>query len=173
MLDFLDELGIADNTFVQYSTDNGPHMNTWPDAGNTPFRNEKNSSWEGAYRVPCMVRFPGKIKAGSVSNDIISHQDWFPTILAIAGEPDIAEKLKKGHKIGKKTFKVHLDGYNLLSHLTGKEAESPRKLFVYFTDDGDVSALRYDNWKLLFMEQRTPGTLKIWQEPFVTLAPAA
>ena len=141
MLDFLDELGIADNTFVQYSTDNGPHMNTWPDAGNTPFRNEKNSSWEGAYRVPCMVRFPGKIAAGSVSNEIISHQDWFPTILAVAGEPDIAAKLKKGHKIGDKTFKVHLDGYNLLPHLTGKEAESPRKGFVYFTDDGDVAAL--------------------------------
>ena len=101
MLDFLDKLGIADNTFVQYSTDNGPHMNTWPDAGMTPFRNEKNSSWEGAYRVPCMVRFPGKIPAGSVSNEIVSHLDWFPTILAVAGEPDIAEKLKKGHKIGK------------------------------------------------------------------------
>ncbi len=128
MLDFLDKLGIADNTFVQYSTDNGPHMNTWPDAGNTPFRNEKNSSWEGAYRVPCMVRFPGKIKAGSVSNEIVSHLDWFPTILAVAGEPDIAEKLKKGHKVGSKTFKVHLDGYNLLPHLTGKEAKSPREM---------------------------------------------
>ena len=143
MLDFLDKLGIADNTFVQYSTDNGPHMNTWPDAGTTPFRNEKNSSWEGAYRVPCMVRYPGKIAAGSVSNEIVSHLDWFPTILAVAGEPDITEKLKKGHKIGKKTFKVHLDGYNLLPHLTGKE-KSPRKGFIYFTDDGDVcrAALR-------------------------------
>ncbi len=169
MLDFLDELGIADNTFVQYSTDNGPHMNTWPDAGTTPFRNEKNSSWEGAYRVPCMVRFPGRIAAGSVSNEIISHQDWFPTILAVAGEPDIAAKLKKGHKIGKKTYKVHLDGYNLLPHLTGKEAKSPRQAFLYFTDDGDVAALRYDNWKMMFMEQRVPGTFQIWQEPFVTL----
>jgi arylsulfatase A-like enzyme len=169
MLDFIDKLGIADDTFVQYSTDNGPHMNTWPDAGNTPFRNEKNSSWEGAYRVPCMVRFPGKIKAGSVSNGIVSHQDWFPTILAVAGDPDIAAKLKRGHTIGNKTFKVHLDGFNLLPHLTGKEAESPRKLFIYFTDDGDVAALRYDNWKMLFMEQRVQGTLKIWQEPFVTL----
>ncbi len=120
MLDFLDELGIADNTFVQYSTDNGPHMNTWPDAGTTPFRNEKNSSWEGAYRVPCMVRFPGRIAAGEESNAIISHQDWFPTILAIAGEPQIAEKLKKGYKIGKTTYKVHLDGYNLLPHLTAR-----------------------------------------------------
>jgi len=169
MLDFLDKLGIADDTFVQYSTDNGPHMNTWPDAGTTPFRCEKNTSWEGAYRVPCMVRFPGRIPAGSVSNEIISHQDWFPTILAAAGEPDIAEKLKKGHKIGKRTFKVHLDGYNLVPHLTGKDAKSPRKGFIYFTDDGDVAALRYDNWKMLFMEQRVEGTLKIWQEPFVKL----
>ena len=148
MLDFLDKLGIADNTFVQHSTDNGPHMNTWPDAGTTPFRCEKNTSWEGAYRVPCMVRFPGKIAAGSISNEIISHQDWFPTIQAIAGETDIAAKLKKGHKIGKKTFKVHLDGYNLVPHLTGKDAKSPRKGFIYFTDE---------------------GTLKIWQEPFVRL----
>ena len=169
MLDFLDKLGIADNTFVQYSTDNGPHMNTWPDAGMTPFRSEKNTSWEGAYRVPCIVRFPGRIKAGSVSNGIIAHLDWFPTILAIAGEPDIKEKLKKGHKAGKKTFKLHLDGHNLLPYLTGKEAESPRKGFIYFTDDGDVAALRYDNWKMLFMEQRVEKTLQIWFEPFVVL----
>ncbi len=169
LLDLLDELGIANNTFVQYSTDNGPHMNTWPDAGNTPFRNEKNSSWEGVYRVPCMVRFPGRIKAGSVSNGIVSHQDWFPTILAVAGEPEIAAKLKKGHTVGNRTFKVHLDGYNLLPHLTGKERDSPRQAFIYFTDDGDVAALRYDNWKMLFLEQRVQGTLKIWQEPFVAL----
>ena len=169
MLAFLDELKIADDTFVMYSTDNGPHMNTWPDAGTTPFRNEKNSSWEGAYRVPCVIRYPGKIRAGSVSNSIISHQDWFPTILAVAGEPDIADKLKKGHKVGKTTYKVHLDGYNLLPHFTGAEKECPRKGFIYFTDEGDVAALRYDNWKMLFMEQRVPGTLKIWQEPFVTL----
>lgn len=169
MLDFIDKLGIADDTFVQYSTDNGPHMNTWPDAGTTSFRNEKNSSWEGAYRIPLMVRFPGKIEAGSESNEIVSHLDWFPTILAIAGEPDIAEKLKKGHKAAGKTFKVHLDGYNLLPYLTGKEKESPRKGFLYFTDDGDVAALRYGNWKMLFLEQRVPGTLKIWQEPFVNL----
>jgi arylsulfatase len=170
MLDLLDELGIADDTFVQYSTDNGPHMNTWPDAGTTPFRNEKNSSWEGAYRVPLMVRFPGQIEAGSESNEIISHLDWFPTILAIAGEPDIKDKLKRGgHKAAGKSFKVHLDGYNLLPYLTGQEAKSPRKGFLYFTDDGDVAALRYDNWKMLFMEQRVRGTLQIWQEPFVTL----
>jgi arylsulfatase A-like enzyme len=169
LLDLLDDLKIADDTFVLYSTDNGPHMNTWPDGGMTPFRNEKNSSWEGAYRVPCLVRFPGKIPAGSVSNEIISHLDWFPTILAAAGEPEIAEKLKKGHKAGNRTYKVHLDGYNLIPHLTGKEPKSPRQMFVYFTDDGDVAALRYDNWKLLFMEQRMPGTLKIWAEPFVVL----
>ena len=154
---------------MQYTTDNGPHMNTWPDAGTTPFRNEKNSSWEGAYRVPLLVRFPGHIAAGSVSNEIVSLQDWFPTILAAAGEPDIAEKLKKGHKVGNTTYKVHLDGYNLVPHLTGKDPKSPRKGFIYFTDDGDVAAMRYDNWKMLFLEQRVEGTLKIWQEPFVQL----
>ena len=126
MLDFLDTLGIADDTFVQYSTDNGPHMNTWPDAGTTPFRNEKNSSWEGAYRVPLLMRFPGRIKAGSESNEIVSHQDWFPTILAVAGDPDIGEKLKKGLTIGKMTYKVHLDGYNMLPYLTGQVDKSPR-----------------------------------------------
>jgi arylsulfatase len=169
LLDLLDELKIADDTFVLYSTDNGPHMNTWPDGGTTPFRNEKNSSWEGAYRVPCLVRFPGKIPAGSVSNEIISHQDWFPTFLAAAGEPDIAEKLKQGHKVGNRTYKVHLDGFNLIPHLTGKDPKSPRKMFIYFTDEGDVAALRYDNWKLLFMEQKTEGTLRIWLEPFTAL----
>jgi arylsulfatase len=116
-----------------------------------------------------MVRFPGQIPAGSVSNEIVSHQDWFPTILAAAGEPDIAEKLKKGHKIGSKTYKVHLDGYNLIPHLTGKDPKSPRTSFIYFTDDGDVAALRYDNWKLIFMEQRAPGTLNVWAEPFTVL----
>ncbi len=169
MLDFIDELGIADETFVQYSTDNGPHMNTWPDGGMTPFRNEKNSSWEGAYRVPCMVRYPGKIEAGSESNAIVSHLDWFPTILAVAGEPDIKEKLVKGHKVGDTTFKVHLDGFNLLPYLTGEVDESPRKGFIYFTDEGDVAALRYDNWKMMFLEQRVKGTLKVWQDPFVEL----
>jgi arylsulfatase len=169
MLDFIDELGIADETFVQYSTDNGPHMNTWPDAGTTSFRNEKNSSWEGAYRVPLVVRFPGQIAPGTESNEIISHQDWFPTILAIAGEPDIAEKLKKGHKIGDKTFKVHLDGFNFVPYLTGKEEKGPRQLFIYFTDEGDVAALRYDHWKLMFLEQKVAGTLRIWQEPFTEL----
>jgi arylsulfatase len=169
LLDLLDELNIADNTMVFYSTDNGPHCNSWPDAGTTPFRSEKNSMWEGAYRVPAMVRFPGKIAAGSVSNEIVSHLDWAPTILAAAGEPDIVEKLKQGHKAGNKTFKVHLDGFNLVPHLTGQDAKSPRKGFIYFTDDGDVAALRYDNFKVAFLEQRAQGTMQIWAEPMVPL----
>jgi arylsulfatase len=169
LLNLLDELKIADNTMVFYSTDNGPHCNSWPDAGTTPFRSEKNSMWEGAYRVPAMVRFPGKIPAGVVSNEIVSHLDWLPTILAAAGEPDIAEKCKKGHKVGNKTFKVHLDGHNLIPHLTGKDPKSPRKGFLYFTDDGDVAALRYDNFKVVFLEQRAQGTMQIWSEPMVPL----
>ena len=169
LLDLLDELKIADNTMVFYSTDNGPHCNSWPDAGTTPFRSEKNSMWEGAYRVPAFVRFPGKIPAGSVSNEIVSHLDWAPTILAAAGEPDIVEKLKKGHQAGSKTFKVHLDGYNLIPHLTGKDAKCPRKGFIYFTDEGDVAALRYDNFKIAFLEQRCSGTMQIWAEPMVQL----
>jgi len=169
LLDLLDELKIADNTLVLYSTDNGPHMNSWPDAGMTPFRNEKNSNWEGAYRVPAMVRWPGRIKPGSVSNEIVSHMDWLPTFLAAAGDADIKEKLKKGHAAVGKTFKVHLDGYNLLPYLTGQEKTSSRPGFFYFSDDGDLTAVRYDNWKLVFMEQRVPGTLQIWAEPFVRL----
>jgi arylsulfatase A-like enzyme len=167
LLDLLDELGIADDTFVMYSTDNGPHMNSWPDAGMTPFRNEKNSNWEGAYRVPCMVRWPGKIEAGTVSNEIVSHLDWLPTLLAIAGDDDIKGKLLKGAKVGGKKFKVHLDGYNLLPYLTGEEKESPRKEFFYFSDDGDLVAVRYDNWKAVFAQQRAQGTLDVWSEPFV------
>jgi arylsulfatase A-like enzyme len=169
LLDLLDELGIADNTIVQYSTDNGPHMNTWPDGAMTPFRNEKNSNWEGAFRVPLLMRWPGKIKAGVVSNEIVQHHDWLPTFLAAAGDADIVEKLKKGHKAGDKTFKVHIDGYNLLAYLTGKQPKSPRPGFIYFSDDGDLVAARYDNWKVVFMEQRAPGTLRVWAEPFVAL----
>jgi arylsulfatase A-like enzyme len=169
MLDKLDALGIADDTIVLYSTDNGPHMNTWPDAGMTPFRSEKNTNWEGAFRVPEMIRWPGKIKAGSISNGIIGHHDWLPTFLAAAGDPDIVEKLKAGHQAGDKNFKVHIDGYNVLPHLTGETDQSPRPGFVYFSDDGDLLALRYDNWKIVFMEQRAQGTLQIWAEPFVTL----
>jgi arylsulfatase len=169
LLNLLDELGIAEDTIVMYSTDNGPHMNTWPDAAMTPFRNEKNSCWEGAFRVPELMCWPAKIKAGTVSNEIVSHLDWLPTLLAAAGEPDIKEKLKQGHKAGDKTFRVHLDGYNLLPNLTGQEQKSPRIGFFYFSDDGDLVAVRYDNWKLVFMEQRVIGTLRIWAEPFIPL----
>ena len=163
----IDELGIADNTIVMYSTDNGPHMNSWPDGGMTPFRSEKNSNWEGAYRVPAMVRWPGHIKPGTVSNDIISHLDWAPTLLAAAGVPDVKDKLLKGYKAGNKSFKVHLDGYNVLPYLTGQEPKSPREEFFYFSDDGDLTGLRYDNWKVVFAQQRSPGTLALWGEPFV------
>ena len=166
MLDYLDELGIADNTFVMYSTDNGPHMNTWPDGAMTPFRSEKNTNWEGAFRVPMLVRWPGKIKPGTVSNEIVQHHDWFPTFLSMAGEPDIMEKLKKGYKAIGRTYKNHLDAYDLLPYLTGQGKESPRKFFMYLSDDGDVLALRYDNWKVVFMEQRCQGTLQVWAEPF-------
>jgi arylsulfatase len=169
MLDLLDELGIADDTMVMYSTDNGPHMNTWPDAGMTPFRNEKNSMWEGAFRVPAMVRWPGVIKPGTVCNEIVSHLDWLPTILEGAGDPDIKQKLMKGLKVGAKTFKVHLDGHSLVPYFTGKSKKHARKGFLYFTDDGDLACLRYDNWKFVFMEQRCRGTLQVWAEPMVTL----
>ncbi|WP_201750066.1 arylsulfatase [Tautonia marina] len=169
VLDALDRLGLADDTFVMYSTDNGPHMNTWPDAAMTPFRNEKNSNWEGAYRVPAMVRWPGKIEAGSVSNEIVSHLDWLPTFLAMAGDPDIKEKLLEGYAVGDMTYKVHLDGYNLVPYLTGAEEEGPRESFIYCNDDQQVTALRFDNWKMVFLEQRAPGTLQIWAEPFVSL----
>ena len=144
-------------------------MNTWPDAAMTPFRNEKNSNWEGAYRVPAIVRWPGKITAGSVSNDIISHLDWLPTLLAAAGEPNIKDKLLRGHQAGDKTFKVHLDGYSFLPYLTGQEQKGPREEYFYFSDDGDLTAFRYDNWKIVFMEQRQTGTLQIWQDPYVVL----
>ena len=169
LLDLVDELGIADDTIVMYSTDNGPHMNTWPDGAMTPFRNEKNSNWEGAFRVPLLLRWPGKVEAGVVSNEIVQHHDWLPTFLAAAGDPDVVEKLKKGYAAGEKTFKVHIDGYNLLPYLTGKDEKSPRPGFIYFSDDGDLVALRYDNWKVVFMEQRAPGTLRVWAEPFVAL----
>jgi arylsulfatase A-like enzyme len=169
VLKVIDDLGIADNTFVMYSTDNGPHMNSWPDAAMTPFRNEKNSNWEGAYRVPAMVRWPGHIKPGSVSNEIIAHLDWLPTFLAIAGDTQIKEELLKGYKVGDMTYKVHLDGDNLVPYLTGQVDKSPRESFLYINDDQQLVALRYDNWKLVFMEQRAPGTLLIWANPFTSL----
>lgn len=169
MLNLLDELNIAKDTIVVYSTDNGPHMNTWPDGAMTPFRSEKDTNWEGAFRVPLVMRWPGKIPAGSISNEIVSHHDWMPTFLAAAGAPDIKEKLLQGYQAGDKHFKVHLDGFNLLPHLTGKEEKNPRKGFIYFNDDGDLVAIRFDNWKMTFMEQRCRGTMQIWAEPFVTL----
>ena len=169
-LDLLDELGIADDTMVFYSTDNGPHYNTWPDAASTPFRGEKNTNWEGGWRVPAMVRWPGKIAADSVTNAIVHHMDWLPTFLAAAGKTDVKDKLKSGgyQAIGR-TYKNHLDGYNILPLLTGQTDESPRKEIFYFSDDGDLTALRYEDWKLIFMEQKSEGTLRVWMEPFVPL----
>jgi arylsulfatase A-like enzyme len=169
MLNFLDEHGLADNTIVIYSTDNGPHMNTWPDAGMTPFRSEKNSNWEGAYRVPAMVRWPGHIPAGQVLNGIVSHNDWLVTLLAAAGDTTIAERLRAGTDLNGTTYKVHLDGHNQLDYLTGTASTSPREHFFYVSDDGDLTALRYDNWKFVFMEQRASGTLNIWAEPYTEL----
>ncbi|MEA2116151.1 MAG: arylsulfatase [Thermodesulfobacteriota bacterium] len=169
-LKVLDELGIADNTIVFYSTDNGPHMNTWPDAAMTPFRGEKNTNWEGGWRVPAMVRWPGKIEAGSWSNTIMHHMDWLPTFLAAAGEPDIKAKLKAGGVSAiDRTYKVHLDGYNFLPYLTGQEEQGPRHEIFYFSDDGDLTALRYNDWKAVFMEQRATGTFLLWSNPFTTL----
>jgi len=171
-LDKLDELGIADNTIVHYSTDNGPHYNTWPDAAATPFRGEKNTNWEGGWRVPALVRWPGVVKPGSVSNGIVHHMDWLPTFLAAAGKTDIKEDLLDGYKstaLGR-DYKVHLDGYNLIDHLKDPDnTPSPRKEIFYFSDDGDLTALRYNDWKAIFMEQKSAGTFRVWMEPFVPL----
>ncbi len=169
VLKTLDELGIANNTFVLYSTDNGPHMNTWPDGAMTPFRNEKNSNWEGAYRVPLAVRWPGHIKPGQVSNELVAHYDWLPTLAAVAGDTQVKEKLLRGSKVGDMAYKVHLDGYNLVPYLTGQADKGPRQSFIYINDDQQMTALRYDNWKLVFMEQRMEGTFRVWSEPFVSL----
>ena len=168
MLDKLDELDIADNTIVMYSTDNGPHYNSWPDAGITPFRSEKNTNWEGGWRVPAFVRWPDKFKAGTVLNGVVSMQDWLPTLLAAAGEPEVKEKLLEGHEADGKTFKVHLDGYNMLSYFAGETEESPRDFFFYISDDGDILAIRMGDWKVVLMEQRGK-TASLWFEPFVPL----
>ncbi len=168
LLDKLDALGIADNTIVMYSTDNGAEVMTWPDGGSTPFRGEKDTNYEGGWRVPCAIRWPGVIKAGTVSNEMFSHTDMLPTLAAVAGEPDIVGKLKKGFKSGKKTFKVQIDGYNLLPFLKGEVKENPRKGFLYWSDDGDLMALRVGNWKVTFLEQRAHG-LNVWREPLVPL----
>src|ERR1700735_1091343 len=150
LLDKVDQLGIADNTIVMYSTDNGPENDTWPDGANTPFRSQKDTNWEGAWRVPCFIRWPGKIKAGSVLNGIVSHQDMLPTFLAAAGDPDVSTKLLTGYKAGDKTFQVHMDGYNMIPYLTGQAKESPRPAVFYFSDDGELMAVRHGDWKLVF-----------------------
>ena len=170
-LEKLDQLGIADNTIVFYSTDNGPHMNTWPDAAMTPFFGEKNTNWEGGWRVPAMVRWPGHIAEDSISNEIVHHMDWLPTFLAAAGAPDIKEQLLDGVTVAEmgRDYRVHLDGYNILPMLTGETDESPRKEIFYFTDDGDLSALRFNDWKIIFLEQKAYTTLRAWMEPFTEL----
>jgi len=168
MLDKLDELGIADNTIVMYSTDNGPENDTWPDGANTPFRGQKDTNWEGGWRVPAFIRWPGKIEAGSVLNGIVSHIDMLPTLLTIAGEPDITEKLLKGYTVGNKTFKVHLDGYNMVPYFTGQVKESPRQNLIYFSDDGDVMAVRVGDYKFNLALQHA-HQLQQWAEPFVKL----
>lgn len=170
LLDLIDNLGIADNTIVHYSTDNGPHFNTWPDSATTPFFSEKNTNWEGGWRVPSMVRWPGKIAEGSQSNEIMHQMDWLPTILAAAGDPDIKENLKKGgvQALGR-DYKVHLDGYNFLPYLTGKEEKGPRNEIFYFSDTGELTALRFLDWKFIFMEQKAIGTLRAWIEPWTPL----
>jgi len=168
LLNFIDELGIADNTIVQYSTDNGPHYNTWPDAGTTPFHGEKNSNWEGAYRVPCFIRWPGKFLAGETLNGIVSHEDWLPTFAAAAGAPDIKEKLLAGVELNGRTYKNHIDGYNQLDYLSGTSTESPRKEFIYVDDGGSVAAIRVGDWKAVYLENRA-NRLQIWKEPFVHL----
>ena len=158
------ELGIEDNTIVMYSTDNGAETFTWPEGGTTMYRGEKNTQWEGGYRVPTLIRWPGTIKPGSVINEIGAHEDMMTTLLAAAGEPNIAEELLKGKTIGNRTYKVHLDGYDLAPALKGG-GEWPRKEFIYWTDDGNVAALRYENWKITFLEQKAEG-MRVWQEPF-------
>ncbi len=168
LLDQLDRLGITDNTLVVYSTDNGAEVMSWPDGGTTPFAGEKNTSWDGGYRIPMMVRWPGVINPGSRCNEIISLQDWVPTIMAAVGEPDIVENLKQGHTANGRQYKVHLDGFDFPPYFKGEAEKGPRELFLYFTDGGDIAALRYKNWKLLFAEQRAKG-LDVWAEPFVPL----
>jgi arylsulfatase len=168
LLELLDELGITDNTVVYYSTDNGAETFTWPDGGSTIFRGEKNTNWEGGYRVPAMIRWPGVIEPGQVSNEIISQLDWIPTFLAAVGEPNVKEELLAGKQVGDRTFKVHLDGYNFLPYFRGETDVGPRREFFYFSDDGNLVGLRYNNWKVVFAEQRSHG-FDVWQDPFTQL----
>jgi len=169
ILKALDDLGIADNTIVVYSTDNGPHMNTWPDGAMTPFRSEKNTNWEGAFRVPCIVRWPGAIKPGQVTTELMSHNDWIPTLATIAGEPDLTNKLLKGYNANGKTYKVHLDGFDQSNFLLGKTQKSARDKFFYTDDDGLLVGLREGDYKYVFAEQRLGGTMGVWAEPFTKL----
>jgi len=169
LLKLLDDLGIANDTIVQYSTDNGPHYNTWPDAGTTIFRSEKNSNWEGAFRVPCFVRWPGRFPAGETLNGIVAHEDWLPTFAAAAGAPDLKEKLKTGVELNGRKYRNHLDGYNLLDYLGGKTKESPRQEFMYVGDEGQILAMRYGDWKVTFLEQEEEKTVRIWLNPFTEL----
>jgi arylsulfatase A-like enzyme len=169
MLDKLDQLGVADNTIVMYSTDNGPENDTWPDGANSPFRGQKDTNFEGGWRVPCFMRWPGKIKPGTVFNDIVSHQDMLPTLLAAAGDPDVSKKLLTGYKAGDKTFKVHIDGFNMVPYLTGEAKKSPREAFFYVSDDGGIMAVRVGDYKLTFAEQRATGTMELWANPFTPL----
>jgi arylsulfatase len=169
LLKALDDLGIANDTIVVYTTDNGPNAFTWPDAATTPFRSEKDSNWEGAFRVPAMVRWPGKIKPGQMSNEMVSGLDWFPTLLAAAGDATIKDRLLKGASMGAKTFKVHLDGFNQLPYLLGQEPKGAREEFYYFNDDAVLVAMRFGNWKFVFCEQKQPGQLDIWANPFTCL----
>ncbi|HLK93042.1 MAG TPA: arylsulfatase [Polyangia bacterium] len=164
ILDKLDEMGIADDTIVMYTTDNGPENDTWPDGANTPFRSQKDTNWEGGWRVPAFIRWPGKIKPGTVLNGICSHQDMLPTLLSIAGDPDIKNKLLKGHKAGDKTFNVHIDGFDMVPYFTGQAKESPRTAFFYMSDDGDVMAVRNGDWKFVLAEQKAQQ-LRVWIEP--------
>ncbi|WP_281233827.1 sulfatase-like hydrolase/transferase [Flavobacterium gelatinilyticum] len=164
----LKEIGIENNTIVVFTTDNGPNQFSWPDAATTPFRSEKNTNWEGAYRVPAFVRWPGQIKAGQMTNEMFSGLDWFPTFLAAAGNNSIKDELLKGKSIGSKNFKVHLDGYNQLDFLTGKSAKSARTEFAYFNDDAQMVAFRHQDWKIIIREQPSPGGFSVWRDPFKT-----
>ena len=168
LLDALDRLGVADDTIVLYSTDNGPHFNTWPDAGNTPFRSEKNSNWEGAYRVPAFVRWPGHFAPGVTLNGIVSHQDWLPTFAAIAGNPDIKAQLLQGVELNGRSYRNYIDGFDMTAYLEGETPDSPRNHFVYVNDDGEIVAVRWNDWKVVYKENRGQG-FGVWREPFTDL----
>jgi len=169
LLKAIDDLGVANNTIVIYTTDNGPNQWSWPDAATTQFRSEKDTNWEGAFRVPAMIRWPGRVKAGEVSNEMISGLDWFPTLVAAAGDGEVKDKLAKGTTLGAQQAKVHLDGYNQLPYLTGQQPKSARSDFFYFNDDGELVAYRYNDWKIVFCEQRAPGGFAVWANPFTCL----